>query len=106
MINRDPWVLAVFAIFAIHGACFFRVRYLLRKAGLPVKAISTGKTLLSEYRAYWREAPTMGWSRSLIYASILSLVSAIVILLVWMQKQPHQPFSSDYSDQSSAQTDR
>jgi len=82
------WPIVAFAIFWLHGACFFLIRYRLRRAGISVHAITDTRDAVLQYRQYFREAPIRGWSRSWVYLSLLCLTISIAIIVWWVLHLP------------------
>src|SRR5258707_550176 len=79
-----------FLLFAIHGVCYFRILGKLRKAGVPVKTVVDVPDAISYYRMYFREAATRGWSRLVVYLSVLSLLASLTCAAYWILSKPRK----------------
>ena len=81
----EPFVVAAFVMLGIHGACYFRIRHLLRKAGNSINLVTDIGDAISQYRQYYREAPARNWPLWPIYLSIISLMTMFgALLLFWI----------------------
>ena len=85
---KDGSLIAAVVLFWIHGACYFRIRYLLKKSGMQMGAMTDVGDMVAQYKRYVRDAPQRGWSRPLVYVSVLSLVLSVAALFGWVVRQP------------------
>jgi len=68
----------------IHGAFFYLIRERLKSVGVKVKSVTGTADMISQYKTYFEQAPTRGWSRSFLYISVLALVSTIIFAGMWV----------------------